>query len=43
MRKTFEDTDLTRWFQDVAALASVAALGWTVLMWGQIAETLMIG
>ncbi|MDF1625123.1 MAG: hypothetical protein P1U84_02455 [Parvibaculaceae bacterium] len=43
MRKLRENEELTRWFQDVAALVSVAAMGWTVLVWGRIAESLISG
>lgn len=34
---------LKEWMQDVAALASVAAMGWTVLLWSEIAKTSMVG
>ncbi len=34
---------LREWMQDVAALVSVAAMGWTVLLWSEIAKTSMIG
>lgn len=43
MRKLRENEELTRWFQDIAALVSVASMGWTVLVWGQIAETFIAG
>lgn len=39
MRQVIKESGVARWFQDVAALASVAAMGWSVLVWGQIAQS----
>jgi hypothetical protein len=43
MRQVIKENAIGRWFQDVAALASVAAMGWAVLVWGQIAQTAVGG
>ncbi len=43
MREAIRDSGISPWFQDVAALVSIAALGWSVLVWGQIAETVFGG
>ena len=43
MREAIMESGVTCWFQDVAALTSIAAMGWSVLFWGQIAETLFGG
>jgi|GEM_PF-4720968 len=39
MRQVIKENEAVRWLQDVAALASVAVMGWSVLVWGQIAQT----
>ncbi len=39
MRQVIRENGIGRWFQDIAALASIAAMGWSVLVWGQIAQT----
>lgn len=43
MRDVMKESGMGRWLQDVAALASVALMGWTVLMWGQIAQVVALG
>lgn len=43
MRDAIKESGVTRWFQDLAALTSIAAMGWSVLVWGQIAETVFGG
>jgi hypothetical protein len=43
IKKAEAEGGLTRWFQDVAALASVAAMGWTVLLWSEIAKAAVTG
>lgn len=43
MRQVIKENDAARWLQDIAALASVAAMGWSVLVWGQIAQTTLGG
>lgn len=43
MRQVIKENDVTRWLQDVAALASVAAMGWSVLVWAQIAQSAVAG
>jgi|TARA_R110002072_G_scaffold188848_1_gene345497 hypothetical protein len=43
IKKVEKQGGVSRWFQDIAALASVAAMGWTVLLWSEIAKAAVAG